>query len=371
MILEELTAFSNLYGSDEELVLAGGGNTSAKDGNIMYIKASGTQLATITPDGFVAMDRNKLAGILTKEYPSGDDAREAMVLADLNDARMPGQGEKRPSVETVLHSLFEQKYVLHLHPALINGLTCSQQGKETAKKLIANPFIWIDACKPGYILSKICFDEMNRFKAETGKACDMLLLENHGIFVASDTVDGLGEKLNSVLASLNGAVKRLPDFETGVFDGEKAEKCFGVIREIYGDDCVISFEPSIEALRFAETPESAQPIMRPFTPDHIVYCKQHQAYGHCNGCIAGAVERCFEKNGYMPKIILISGCGFFAVDSSAKGSQTAAMLFNDAIKIAVYAESFGGAKPMSDELSDFIANWEVESYRQKQNKGEA
>ena len=371
MILDELTAFSNLYGSNEELVLAGGGNTSAKDGNVMYIKASGTQLATITPDGFVAMDRAKLSEILTKEYPQEDDAREAAVLADLRGARMPGQGDKRPSVETVLHSLFEQKYVLHLHPTVVNGLTCSVQGREAAEKLIRHPFLWVDACKPGYVLSKVCAQELARFKAETGKACDLLFLGNHGVFFASDTVEGLGDLLSGVLTAVRSAVVREPDFETGAFDGEKAEKCFAAIRKIYGDDCVITYEPSVEAIRFAETPEAAQVLMKPFTPDHLVYCKQHQAYGFCDGCLPGAVQKIREQYGYLPKIILISGCGFFAVDDTAKGSQTAAELFNDAIKVAVYAESFGGANPMSDELSDFIANWEVESYRAKLNEGEA
>ena len=54
------------------------------------------------------------------------------------------------------------------------------------------------------------------------------------------------------------------------------------------------------------------------------------------------------------------------MDYSQKGSETAVALFNDAMKIAVYAESFGGAKPMSPELTDFIVNWEAESYRSKQ-----
>ncbi len=371
MILDELTAFSNFYGSNEELVLAGGGNTSAKDGNVMYVKASGTQLATITPDGFVAMDRAKLAETLTKAYPNEDDARESAVLADLNNARLPGQGSKRPSVETVLHSLFEQKYVLHLHPSLVNGLTCSRQGRAAAQKLLRRPFIWVDACKPGYVLSKICADELARFKAETGSPCEIVLLQNHGVFVASETVDGLGELLNEVLASFRAAVVREPDFSTGAFDGEKAEKCFAAIRKIYGEDCVITYEPSVEALRFAETPDAAQRVMRPFTPDHIVYCKQYQAYGFCDGCLPGAVQKCLEEHGYRPKIIIISGCGYFAVDETAKGSQTAAALFDDAMKIAAYAESFGGELPMSEELADFIANWEVESYRQKLHEGEA
>ena len=75
-----------------------------------------------------------------------------------------------------------------------------------------------------------------------------------------------------------------------------------------------------------------------------------------------------EKNGFLPKIILVKDCGAYAVDKSEKGSDNASMLFNDALKIAVFAESFGGGKPMTDELTDFIVNWEAEAYRSKQVK---
>ena len=135
MIIDELVSLSNLYGSNEELVLAGGGNTSAKDGDVMYIKGSGTQLATITADGFVKMNRQALADIFTKDYPTDDDAREAQALADLSAARMPGEESKRPSVETLLHSLFPHTFVLHVHPALVNGLTCAVNGKAEAERM--------------------------------------------------------------------------------------------------------------------------------------------------------------------------------------------------------------------------------------------
>ena len=38
-------------------------------------------------------------------------------------------------------------------------------------------------------------------------------------------------------------------------------------------------------------------------------------------------------------------------------------LVKDAMKVATYAEAFGGARPMAQELVDFIVGWEVESYR--------
>ncbi|MBR4766491.1 MAG: class II aldolase/adducin family protein, partial [Clostridia bacterium] len=53
MIVDELVEFSNYYGRNNDYVLAGGGNTSAKNGNMMYVKSSGTQLATIKAEQFV------------------------------------------------------------------------------------------------------------------------------------------------------------------------------------------------------------------------------------------------------------------------------------------------------------------------------
>ena len=100
-------------------------------------------------------------------------------------SRVPGE-TKRPSVETTLHALFPQTYVLHLHPAKVNGITCSKGGESAARRVIARDFIWIEQCRPGYVLAKLCRDKMLEFKARAGKDCDMLLLENHGIFVAAE-----------------------------------------------------------------------------------------------------------------------------------------------------------------------------------------
>ena len=47
MDLSTLVKMSNTYGSNPAYVLAGGGNTSVKDDTTLYVKGSGTQLATI------------------------------------------------------------------------------------------------------------------------------------------------------------------------------------------------------------------------------------------------------------------------------------------------------------------------------------
>ena len=111
--LNALAAMSQKYGANSSFVLAGGGNTSYKSDEILYIKGSGTALATIKPEQFVKMDRALLAKMWETDYPADEAAREAAVLADMMDARVKNE-MGRPSVETLLHDLFPQRYVLHV-----------------------------------------------------------------------------------------------------------------------------------------------------------------------------------------------------------------------------------------------------------------
>jgi rhamnose utilization protein RhaD (predicted bifunctional aldolase and dehydrogenase) len=64
MDLSTLVKMSNTYGSNPAYVLAGGGNTSVKDDTTLYVKGSGTQLATIKAEEFVKMDRQSFPHIL-------------------------------------------------------------------------------------------------------------------------------------------------------------------------------------------------------------------------------------------------------------------------------------------------------------------
>ena len=83
MDLSTLVKMSNTYGSNPAYVLAGGGNTSVKDDTTLYVKGSGTQLATIKAEEFVEMSRARLNEIMKTEYPSDDVKRESAYLADV------------------------------------------------------------------------------------------------------------------------------------------------------------------------------------------------------------------------------------------------------------------------------------------------
>ena len=70
--IKALIEMSHRYGSDPEFVLAGGGNTSYKTEDTLYVKGSGTALATISESGFVKMDRKKLSAMLELKYSENE-----------------------------------------------------------------------------------------------------------------------------------------------------------------------------------------------------------------------------------------------------------------------------------------------------------
>jgi len=359
--LAALAAMSNKYGVNPEYVLAGGGNTSFKSEDLLWVKGSGTALATIKAEDFVVLERALLDNMWTAQYPEDEAAREAMVLEDMMAARIKGES-RRPSVETLLHNLFPQQYILHVHPAIVNGLTCAKEGEAAMKRLFPKA-VWVDACKPGYILALECKKVMSAYKQETGEDCNLLFLQNHGIFFAADTVEELDVLAEMVMNTLATAVKRTPDLDEVSFDLQKVVAISPVLRALYGEDqpATVKFLANKEILSY-------DPATKSLSPDHIVYAKAKQLSipADADG------DRCRElfdafvaENGYKPKIAFVEGLGMFSCGMTMKEAVTAQTVMLDAIKVVAYTESFGGVSPMPDFLIDFIVNWEVESYRSK------
>ncbi len=364
--LSELVEMSNRYGKNEDYVLAGGGNTSVKDETTLYVKCSGTSLADITEDGFVAMDRRALSALMEKDYPKDDTQREAEFLKDVMAARTDSNAEKRPSVEALLHSLFPQKFVLHIHPALVNGLTCAKEGQTEAARLLGDDVLWIPLCRPGYTLGKICHLAMSGYEKQQGRKAAVLLLQNHGIFVAGESVEEIDGLFSDVETRLQSAVNRRPDADEA--NGNEKQKLLKAAEDM-GGLLGIGVEPLFtkEAVRFCENEESAKPLMRPFTPDHIVYCGPFPLYIRDVSEVKEQYMAFEKSHGFPPKIILVEGVGAFAADPLVSTRQKAKLLLADAMKVAVYSESFGGPLPMTEELTDFILHWEAESYRKSKS----
>ena len=350
--LLNLQTMSNAYGANPNYVLAGGGNTSYKNDETLFVKGSGTSLATIKAEDFVRLERAKLNAMWENTYSSDEAKRESEVLADMMAARCEGE-TRRPSVETLLHNLFPQTYVLHVHPAAVNGMTCGKNGKALAAKLFPES-VWVDACRPGYILAAICRDELTAYRAAHGKDAALLFLQNHGVFFAANTV----EEIDALAASV---MKTLADYAAEVKTAGRTALC-AWLNELtdtkyaaYLEDCgVASFDPSFNSP----------------TPDHIVYCKANYLvvdFAVTKEELAAQVEAFKAANTYPPRVVIVKGEGAVVLGTDEKQLNTVRDVFLDQVKVYHASKCFGGYFGMSDDLVDFIVNWEVESYRSKVN----
>ncbi len=361
--LDIITEISNKYGSDQDYVIAGGGNTSYKDKRYLYIKASGTSLGTITPEGFVKLERKALSDMLEKTYSDDEKIRDAEVLTDMMNARAEGE-TLRPSVETILHNLFPQKFILHVHPAVVNGITCSKNGKKTVKKLFPDA-VYTEITKPGYALAVLCNEELAKYKKAKGKDANLLFLENHGVFFAADTKSGMDKLVKEVIDTITANIKKTPCFDADAkADISKALELAPALRMLYANDngtAIVEYVGGKDVMAF--DPEFDAP-----TPDHIVYAKRKMFILDKNVTLdelKAKYEAFKAENGYSPKAVYVKGVGAFACGKTKKEADTVKAIIIDFVKITVYARSFGGYSPMETEYIDFICNWEAESYRSK------
>ena len=360
--LENLIAISRKYGADSRYVIAGGGNTSYKDAQHLWVKASGHALATIDENGFAVLDRSKLAPMGEKAYSADPTEREAQVKEDLASACLTK--DRRPSVETSLHDCMDFAYVVHLHPTLVNGLMCSVNAANICDELFPDA-LYIEYTDPGYTLFKKVYDRLQAWKAEKGKQPQIIFLQNHGVFVGADTPEEIDRIYGSIMGNLEGRVKPLPEGPSEV------------------DDCVTEFIPAIrqvlsrggrglKTLKVTKNAlvdcilEAPGAVTTPFTPDIIVYCKSE--YLVLNADVAeaeAAIEEYVARRGHTPKVLLVKGIGLVAVGDNAKNAGIITEVFLDAMKVAFYAGSFGGAHGMEPSWIHFIDTWEVENYRRK------
>lgn len=368
MSIHTLIEASRRYGGNPDFVLGGGGNTSWKNTVSIFVKASGVALSSIDENGFVALDLEKVRKILEQEFPDDPALREEKVLSTLMSARHAGQ-TMRPSVETVLHALFPYAFVIHTHPALVNGLLCSANSHGEAERLFGREALWVPYTTPGYVLSKTLHDRFDSLKSEGKTIPHIVFLQNHGVFVAADSVSEIDMRYDLIFDTLRKEIHGVPDFSDAGTAAPEADAYAKAISAM-ATDSFIKFETNREILKYTDSESAFAPLSGAFTPDHIVYAGAKPLFverPRKQDDIAGAVRSAWqgfaEREKVIPRIVAIERLGVFSAGKTEKAAELALQLFVDAIKIASYSESFGGPHHMAPDDVEFIKKWEVEQYR--------
>ncbi|MBF0152475.1 MAG: bifunctional aldolase/short-chain dehydrogenase [Magnetococcales bacterium] len=181
------TYAGRLLGRDDRLVLHGGGNTSVKTtlpdllGHprpVLFVKGSGFDLASMTPEGHVGLELEFLRQLRTLEVLS-DAAMVNVLRTHALDAEAP-----TPSIEALLHAFLPPRFIDHTHADAILALTNRTDAASAIQDALGDAVIVLPYFHPGFALAKAADAA---FAAHPGR--QGMILMQHGLVTWGETAE--------------------------------------------------------------------------------------------------------------------------------------------------------------------------------------
>ena len=400
--LDELVYRSNLLGADRMLANQGGGNTSAegtivdhvgRETRVLWVKGSGTDLASITPAGFAVLRLDEIQPLRER-----DEMGDAEMVDFLRRCAL-APDQPRPSIETLLHAFIAAPHVDHTHPDAIIALTSSPNGRKLAEETFGEEAVWLDYQRPGFDMSR-----RTAALLDANPSARAVLLEKHGLVTWGESG---GESYRRTIEFVTRAARAIEQAGTGNFGlgGRKVAECgeqdalllhaLPALRGVLlsdADGVVLEVDRSPEAVGFASSargPEVSQ-VGAP-CPDHLINTKHKplavefdpstdgpEALVEAlrNGFDAYAdwyrdyyernlsdESRPFPMDPAGPRVVLIPGVGIVTSGSDASRARTARDLYHRAIAVQDAAEAIGGFRSLTEAEAFAIEYWPLERYK--------
>jgi rhamnose utilization protein RhaD (predicted bifunctional aldolase and dehydrogenase)/NAD(P)-dependent dehydrogenase (short-subunit alcohol dehydrogenase family) len=380
-VLADRVRTSRAMGADDTLVLHGGGNTSAKgvvqdihgtDLEVLWVKGSGWNLATIEAPGFPACDLNALRAL--RSVASMDD--ETMVR-EVRRTMLDPSGPT-PSVETLLHAFLPHRFVDHSHADAIIALSNRPDGDARCKEVFGDRVVYLPWIFPGFPLAKAVADAV-----DANPDIEGVLLHRHGLFTFGETAD---EALDKHLELVGLAAARYEDERHAVLAATAvADVCWretmpalrGAITAEQSFILEVRNDPWI--LAALARPEAKDVLVSPpLTPDHTLRCKCLPCWiDPCNDDFAAVVqayrahyeayvERGIEHFGArepldsMPRVLLVPGVGIIGIGTTSKAAAAAADITEHTVLTKIAGQSMGAYTGLSELELFEMEYWSLE-----------
>ena len=326
-IQDELIIFkkiSKYCGERFDLVQAGGGNTSVKINELMFIKASGYNLTNIDEENGYTVINNKL---LLEDI----NANTTKDVIEYNFI-----GNKRGSIETFMHS-FLKKYTVHLHPIQINRILVSKKAIEIINEIYPNSLI-IEYLTPGI---KVCNKIREKYNDE-----NIIFLLNHGIIITSNDINHVYNLINDVLI-------KFEEYQQINFDKYKITNIISKHVNSVFNVSNVSYLCQDEVINKYFTKNMDLFKQNISFPDSLIYCGVKNLFG---------LENIHEyKSLYdeYPKIIIENELIFINSHSLTKCKEIEDVLKSN---LFILDSNFEKNYLSADEIC-FLNNWDAEKYR--------
>lgn len=392
---------SRLLGQDASLVLHGGGNTSVKsrspevDGQIvdvLWVKGSGWDLATIEPKGFSQCRLGPLRAYC--RLPSLSD--EAMVAA--LRSQMLDPGGPTPSVEALLHAHLPGKFVDHTHADAVLAVVDQPDAARRVSEVWGDRAAFLPYVMPGFVLAQrivaLGLDESSP---------SLLVLEKHGIFSWGPTARESYQRMIAAVAEAEAyveararrrsvaSVPAQPTANPRSAQLALAPSLRGALaRRAGGARMALDFRtnPTIASFLASE----AAPLVAArgcMTPDHGIRTKPFPAWLDLPDAAALSVEELGQRvergldrfarqyEGYfeahrarsaspltrldsLPRIVAVPGVGIVGLGKTAAQAAIAADLYEHTVDVMTQAEALGSYQPASPEDLFDVEYWSLE-----------
>ena len=370
---------SRLLGRDRSLVLHGGGNTSVKlreknlfgeDQDILYVKGSGWDLATIEAAGFTPVQLDyvrRLARLATLPDPQ--------MINELN-THMLRASAPAPSVETILHAILPYAYVDHTHADAVLSISNAPQGEQRIGELYGSKVVIIPYIMAGFDLAAFCARE---FPKQAGRDTIGMVLLSHGVFsFGADARESYERMVRLVsmaedfLASRKAWQVTLPTAKPAQVPREEIAALRRSICDCAQVPMVLRVNDSPKFLSFARHPGvSGLSQQGPATPDHVIRTKPLPMLGRDVAGYAKAYRDYFERQAASakekktmldpaPRMVLDPALGFAAIGRSAKDAAMVEDLYDHTIDVIMRAEALGGWKAVEERHIFDIEYWDLE-----------
>ncbi|WP_435627131.1 bifunctional aldolase/short-chain dehydrogenase [Candidatus Ferrigenium straubiae] len=381
-ILAERVYSSRLLGANTNLVLHGGGNTSVKgvsrdifgeDIETLFVKGSGSDLATIEAKDFVAVRLDAMLKLSRLEKLSDIDMARELKLASLDPAA------PAPSVEAILHALIPHRFVDHTHADAIVTITNTPDGEARIRELFGDEVIVLPYVMPGFYLAKLCAEVFP--KQATPRTIGMVLM-NHGIFSFGDTAKQAYDRMIDLVGRAEGYLQKHASLvpSTGIeptVDWSGLPELRKKVSAAAGFPMLLRSNSSSAALAFARHSSIAEISQRgPATPDHIIRTKRLPLLGRDVEAYAQAYRNYFEKNSASakapltmldpaPRVILDAEFGLVSAGRSARDAQIVEDIYLHTQDIILRAEKLGGYRALGEAPLFSMEYWDLEQAKLK------
>jgi class II aldolase/adducin family protein len=341
--IKNLIKLSKYAGMREDIIQAGGGNTSVKiNDETMFIKSSGYQLSEMEENvGYSKVNYKKIVDYFKSHLEiKRSDEKEL-----LENTLIQG---KRPSIETFLHSITE-KYTLHTHPLLINVFTSRKNGMKELKSMFPNSLI-IDYQTPGIFLAKEFFDKFS--KLENPQKANIVFLKNHGLIVSGKNMDEVIELHESILETLENKLKvNMQAYKNSTFLFKKLEN--------FIENNIVYLCENSRIKNFIEN-NSIKDVNYCFSPDSLIYCNKKILLLNKDDDMLEVIKSHNLKYGNF-NVVYFENELYIVAPNVKKAKEIESVLsFNlQVLKLNKNDEM----DFLTEEEQNFLLNWDSEKYR--------